>query len=189
MEGWKARGSLSYVSLIPTPGIANWHACACNRCAGRANPVRKYLELSLSLLHPQRARGGRGRPLLCPAFGETRNRKSSSRMDCFPFFFFCRYSLSLFFFSDFHFNVYHLRPPGKIDIFFHGFGPRGSLSIGYEYNMSCSKSLIRKSNPWRVTNREKKEREREREKRSLRVVETWSNLFAFLRFHWRLLIL
>lgn len=98
MEGWKARGSLSYVSLIPTPGIANWHACACNRCAGRANPVRKYLELSLSLLHPQRARGGRGRPLLCPAFGETRNRKSSSRMDCFPFFFFCRYSLSLFFF-------------------------------------------------------------------------------------------
>lgn len=80
-----------------------------------------FRALSLSLLHPQRARGGRGRPLLCPAFGETRNRKSSSRMDCFPFFFFLPlFSLS-FFFSDFHFNVYHLRPPGKIDIFFSWF--------------------------------------------------------------------
>lgn len=66
MEGWKARGSLSYVSLIPTPGIANWHACACNRCAGRANPVRKYLELSLSLLHPQRARGGKRKAAIVP---------------------------------------------------------------------------------------------------------------------------
>lgn len=57
-----------------------------------------FRALSLSLLHPQRARGGRGRPLLCPAFGETRNRKSSSRMDCFPFFFFLPlFSLSFFF--------------------------------------------------------------------------------------------
>ena len=165
-------------------------ARVCVQQMRRPREPRSEIFRALSLSSTPNARGGgRGRPLLCPAFGETRNRKSSSRMDCFPFFFFCRYSLSLFFFSDFHFNVYHLRPPGKIDIFFHGFGPRGSLSIGYEYNMSCSKSLIRKSNPWRVTNREKKEREREREKRSLRVVETWSNLFAFLRFHWRLLIL
>lgn len=57
-----------------------------------------FRALSLSPPPPTREGGGRGRPLLCPAFGETRNRKSSSRMDCFPFFFFCRYSLSLFFF-------------------------------------------------------------------------------------------
>ena len=97
MEGWKARGSLSYVSLIPTPGIANWHACACNRCAGRANPVRKYLELSLSPPPPTRE-GGEEEGRYCARHSVKRGIENrAAGWIVFHFFFLPLFSLSFFF--------------------------------------------------------------------------------------------
>lgn len=74
-------------------------ARVCVQQMRRPREPRSEIFRALSLSSTPNARGGgRGRPLLCPAFGETRNRKSSSRMDCFPFFFFLPlFSLSFFF--------------------------------------------------------------------------------------------
>lgn len=82
---------------------------------------RSEIFRALSLLHPQRARGGEEEGRYCARHSVKRGIENrAAGWIVFHFFFFAAI-LSLFFFSDFHFNVYHLRPPGKIDIFFSWF--------------------------------------------------------------------